>query len=41
MNLKVRSQLSVMMFIQYFIWGSWVVSLSAYLMNIYYKKGRR
>ena len=34
MNRKIYSQLSIMMFLQIFVWGSWFVTLGFYLSNI-------
>jgi len=34
MNLNTRLRLSVMMFVQYFIWGAWYATLSSYLTKI-------
>src|SRR5262245_43507218 len=33
MQTRLKVQLSVFMFLQYFIWGSWYVSMGAYLAN--------
>src|SRR5882724_9218257 len=33
MQTRLKAQLSVFMFLQYFIWGSWYASMGAYLAN--------
>lgn len=31
--MNIKSRLKVMLFLQYFVWGSWLVTLGAYMMK--------
>lgn len=39
MNPKIRVQLSVMMFLEFFVWGSWYVTAGGYLQTIGFNAG--
>jgi nucleoside transporter len=41
MNLKLRSQLSLMMFLEYYVWGSWYVTIGTYLSQTLHYDGRQ
>ena len=41
MQTRLKIELATFMFIQYFIWGAWYVSLGAYLANVLVFTGQK
>src|SRR5688500_12318943 len=40
MQTQLKAKLSFFMFLQYFIWGSWYVSMGSYLFNVLHFSGK-
>ena len=37
--LNIQSRLKLMNFLEFFVWGSWLISMGAYMFNVLHFKG--